>query len=62
MADHPALTAAVESGAPIIPLFVLDEETPGDWAPGGASRWWLAGSLESPDADLRARGSRVMLQ
>ena len=62
VADHPALTAAVESGAPVLPLFVLDDATPGGWRPGGASRWWLAGSLAALDGELRARGSRLILR
>jgi len=62
VADHPALTAAVGAGAPVLPLFVLDDETPGRWRPGGASRWWLAGSLTALDSDLRARGSRLVLR
>jgi deoxyribodipyrimidine photo-lyase len=62
--DHPALHAAVENGTPVIPLFVLDGDRDGhgEWAPGGASRWWLAGSLDALDADLRARGSRLILR
>jgi deoxyribodipyrimidine photo-lyase len=43
-------------------VFILDETTPGKWAPGGASRWWLHGSLASLDADLRARGSALVLR
>jgi deoxyribodipyrimidine photo-lyase len=45
LADHAALSAAAEQG-PVIFLHVLDDETPGDWRPGGASRWWLHRSLE----------------
>ena len=44
--DHPALCAAAEQG-PILFLYVLDDETPGEWRLGGASRWWLHRSLES---------------
>jgi len=62
VADHPALTAAADTGAPVLPLFVWDDETPGAWAPGGAGRWWLAGSLEALEADLGARGSRLILR
>lgn len=60
--DHPALTAAVESGARVIPVYILDDETPGRWRMGGASRWWLAQSLRSLDAGLKRAGSRLTLR
>jgi deoxyribodipyrimidine photo-lyase len=44
LSDHPALMAAAAAG-PVIPVFILDDETPGDWHWGGASRWWLHHSL-----------------
>ena len=62
LADNPALAAALESGLPVIPVFILDETSPGKWAPGGASRWWLHHSLASLDADLRKRGSALVLR
>jgi len=62
LADHPALSAAADSGAPVLPLFILDDESAGPWAPGGASRWWLHGSLMALDAALRSRGSRLILR
>ena len=66
LADQPALMAAIDSGAPIIPCYVLDDETPqgplSHRAMGGASRWWLHGSLESLSRDLHARGSRLILR
>ena len=37
LSDNPALQAA--AGRPLVCLYVLDDETPGDWAMGGASRW-----------------------
>jgi deoxyribodipyrimidine photo-lyase len=45
LADHPALTAAAVAG-PVLPVYILDDKTPGDWRWGGASRWWLHHSLE----------------
>ncbi|MEO8224882.1 MAG: deoxyribodipyrimidine photo-lyase, partial [Gammaproteobacteria bacterium] len=39
-----------------------DDEAAGGWRPGAASRWWLDGSLASLDADLRQRGSRLLLR
>jgi deoxyribodipyrimidine photo-lyase len=62
LADQPALAAAVASGAPVIPVFILDDETPKHRRMGGASRWWLHHSLKSLDADLRKLGSRLILR
>ncbi len=56
LADHAPLRAAVASGAPSIPLFIVDEATPGHWRAGGASRWWLQHSLAALDADLGGLG------
>ena len=40
LADNPALSAAVATGAPIVPVHILDDEGAGAWRRGGASRWW----------------------
>ncbi|HUR57889.1 MAG TPA: deoxyribodipyrimidine photo-lyase [Opitutaceae bacterium] len=60
--DNPALHAAVERGAPIIPVYILDEAGEGRWPWGGASRWWLHHALEALDSSLRERGSRLILR
>ena len=57
LADNPALAHAIARGAPVAPVFILDEAEQGAWAPGGASRWWLHGSLEALDRDLRGLGA-----
>ena len=62
LADHPALSRAVERGGPVVPLFVWAPEEEGDWPPGGAHRWWLHESLRSLDGDLREKGSRLVLR
>jgi deoxyribodipyrimidine photo-lyase len=62
LADQAALVAAVASGTPVIPVFILDDETPKHRRMGGASRWWLHHSLKSLDADLRKLGSRLILR
>ena len=43
--DNPALYAAHDTGAPIIPLYILDDDNAGQWKIGGASRFWLHHSL-----------------
>jgi len=62
LADNAALSAAVATGRPVIPLYILDEKTPGRWAPGGASRWWLHHSLKALAQTLEAAGGRLVLR
>lgn len=52
LSDHAALRAAADADAPILPLYILDDETPGDLRIGGASRWWLHGSLQALNDSL----------
>ena len=60
LADNPALTHAVETGRPVIPVYILDQ---GAATPmGGASLWWLDKSLRALDAALSALGSRLILR
>ena len=61
LADQAALAAAAHEG-PVIPVYILDDETPKHRAMGGASRWWLHHSLAALDAALRAKGSRLILR
>lgn len=62
LADQAAVLAAARAGAPVIPVYVLDDETPRHRKLGAASRWWLHGSLESLSHDLAERGSRLILR
>jgi deoxyribodipyrimidine photo-lyase len=52
LGDNPALSAAVHSGHPLLPVYILDDVNAGDWAMGAASRWWLHQSLTALDAAL----------
>lgn len=58
LADNPALVAAKERGAPILCLFILEEDK-GLRPLGAASRWWLHHSLEALGADLKDAGTRL---
>ncbi len=62
LADNPALAAALASGRPVLPVYVLDETTPGTCAPGGASRWWLHHSLAALTAALARAGAPLVLR
>ena len=62
LADNPALSEAIATGRPVIPVFIWapDEEAP--WQPGAASRWWLHHALVALDTDLRARGASLVVR
>ena len=57
LSDNAALIAAAESGSPVIPIYIHDDQDI-----GGASRWWLHHSLVSLDRDLRQMGSSLVLR
>ncbi len=59
--DQPALAAAAHQG-PVIPVYILDDDAPGDWRIGGAQRWWLHHSLTSLGKALEQEGSRLILR
>ena len=58
LADNPAWNAAASTGRPVIPVFILDEQSR---PMGSASRWWLHGSLRELNDALRHVGSRLIL-
>jgi deoxyribodipyrimidine photo-lyase len=60
--DNPALDAAARAGAPLVALYVLDDDSAGDWRMGAASRWWLHHSLEALAADLAKLGVSLTLR
>ena len=60
--DNRALTAALKTGRPVVPVYVLDDQTPGAWKMGGASRWWLHHSLASLSRGLDELGARLILR
>ncbi|HDZ10069.1 cryptochrome/photolyase family protein [Pseudohongiella sp.] len=59
LADNPALYEACNNGA-VIPVYILDDKHSGEWAMGGASRWWLHHSLSALSASLN--GNLLILQ
>ena len=52
LSDNPALDAAIAMDAPILPVYVLDDENAGEYRMGAASRWWLHHSLSALSDDL----------
>ena len=68
LSDHPALHAAAAGGdAPVICLYILDEQSHALDGPearplGGAARWWLAQSLRALQKSLEIIGSSLLLR
>jgi deoxyribodipyrimidine photo-lyase len=59
--DLRGLNAAVATGRPVLACYVLDDESPGQWRAGGASRWWLHHSLAALAADIEQAGGQLYL-
>jgi deoxyribodipyrimidine photo-lyase len=67
LSDHAALHAASETGAPLVCVFILDEDSaslrpPRSRPRGGASRWWLAQSLKALQASLTKLDQALILK
>jgi deoxyribodipyrimidine photo-lyase len=62
VADHRAMSAAVAAGAPVIPVYILDDASAADWPMGATSRWWLHHSLVSLAASLEKLGVKLVLR
>ncbi len=59
--DNPALAEAAARGS-VVPVFIIDDAASGDWAVGGAGRWWLEASLACLDSALRERGGGLIVR
>lgn len=61
VSDQAALAAAAAQG-PVIPVYILDDETPNHRKMGAASRWWLHHSLNDLGQSLEGLGTRLILK
>ncbi|MGB7263624.1 MAG: deoxyribodipyrimidine photo-lyase, partial [Albidovulum sp.] len=59
LSDHAALSAAVATGRPVLPVFILDE-----WAEalGAAAKWRFEQGIAVFAHALEAMGSRLLLR
>ena len=62
LSDNPALSFALQNNRQVIPLYIYNDDDNRDWQLGAASRWWLHQSLESLGADIRTRGSQLIIK
>ena len=62
LADNPALQAGLDTGNPVVIVYVLDDTTPGTRTLGSALSWWLHHSLTSLSANISALGGSLILR
>jgi len=62
ISDNPALLEASLGDGAVIGLFILDDETPGEWCAGGAAKWWLHHSLVALEKSLAEIGGTLILR
>ncbi|MGY3690503.1 deoxyribodipyrimidine photo-lyase [Bradyrhizobium sp. USDA 3240] len=67
LSDHPALHEAASRGAPVVGLYIRDDESRALMPPavrplGGATRWWLAQSLRALRKSCEAIGGTLVLR
>lgn len=60
--DNLALATAVESGRPVIPVYILEPASTGTGPLGAAQAWWLHHSLLALAASLKDIGSYLVLR
>ncbi len=61
LSDHAALRAVIDEGR-VLPVYILDDETPGQHVMGGAQRWWLHHSLAALAHSMQEKGSKLILR
>ena len=52
LCDNPSLFEAAKQGV-VLPIYILDDDNPGLYQMGGASRWWLYRSLQALNRSLK---------
>ncbi|WP_421723810.1 cryptochrome/photolyase family protein [Bauldia sp.] len=62
LSDNPGLTEAVKSGQRLILLYILEDAGDHGRPLGGASHWWLHGSLKRLSSDLAELGQTLVLR
>jgi len=62
VSDNPALVAAVDRGAPVVVVYLRDDESPQVRPLGAATRWWLHNSLEALGSSVSSLGGSLVLR
>ncbi|MBL6765094.1 MAG: deoxyribodipyrimidine photo-lyase, partial [Verrucomicrobiae bacterium] len=62
LADNPALSAALATGAPLVLVFIDDRGTHDSAPLGAAASWWLHESIRSLSESIKMAGNRLILR
>jgi len=57
--DNPALNFAAETYDEVFAVYIHSPSEEGEWAPGGASKWWLHHSLTKLSVAIASQGGRL---
>lgn len=60
--DNPALYEACQKHASVLPVYIWAPSEEQNWAPGGASKWWIHHSLQSLEKDLHSLGLDLVIR
>lgn len=60
--DNAAWKQAIDSGSQVYPLYIHSPDADGEWAIGGASKWWLHHALLDLQDQLASKGLRLILR
>lgn len=60
--DNPALNRALVNGYAVVPVYLWSPGEAGDWAPGGAAKWWLHHALADFQEQLKEEGLDLVLR
>ena len=60
--DNPTLTAAAQTGRPIMCVYILDQNQSNHWPNGAATLWWLHHSLSRLSESLKALNIKLILR
>ncbi len=61
LADNPAWSAALDTGRPLLPVYIHSPDE-GEWQIRGASKWWLYHALADLSATLERKGTQLTLR
>lgn len=60
--DNAALRAVIETGRPLIAVYIHDPDGEGEWKSGGATQWWLHHALIDLEQQMEKLGNQLVIR